>query len=87
MSRQVFRDAPTNPWLFRRNSRSLASGSPPAGFRVFRSVRDRADAVSVNALLVLSVFACSFRLCWLIVTFDERERLTGDVSSTSRASD
>jgi len=25
---RFFRDAPTNPWLFRRNSRSLTSGSP-----------------------------------------------------------
>jgi hypothetical protein len=45
------------------------------GGRLFRlpfgSVRRAADPLRVNIVLLLAVFACSLRLCYLIVTYDE----------------
>jgi hypothetical protein len=38
----------------------------------FGSVRRKADPLRVNIVLLLAVFGCSLRLCYLIVTYDEK---------------
>ena len=37
-----------------------------------RSIRRVADPVYVNIVLLLAIFGCSLRVCYLIVTYDEK---------------
>ena len=39
---------------------------------LFGSVRRAADPLWMNIVLLLAVFSCSLRLCYLIVTYDEK---------------
>ena len=49
---------------------------PPTSVRSFsaalRSIRRVADPVHVNILFLLAIFGCSLRVCYLIVTYDEK---------------
>lgn len=59
-----------------------SAGSPAPGFApthavrrcsaALRSIRRVADPVYVNIVLLLAIFGCSLRVCYLIVTYDEK---------------